>query len=197
MLAIWAHTQNISAIKQQACSAAIEISKTINQQASSNVTAALRTRLGLHAGKILLGNIGAGDHFEYRPVGDIVNTASRIEGLNKHLGTRILATEEVVSGLTQIPVRALGSFLLKGKTVPVNIYEIKDHQSPVQAETIFTRGLAAFMAGQFSDAEQHFSEVLRLTPDDGPSLYYSDLCRHYRLNPPSEKWKGTVVITNK
>ena len=197
MLAIWAHTQNQRKIKHAACIAAIEISKTINQYATSDIAAKLHTRLGLHAGEILLGNIGAGDHFEYRPVGDIVNTASRIEGLNKHLGTRILASEEVIAGLDQIPVRSLGSFLLKGKSVPVTIYEIKDYQSPAQTDAIFAQGIAAFQTRQFKGAEKFFSEVLTLAPDDGPALFYLDFCRHYRLNPPDAKWKGTVILTNK
>ena len=53
----------------------------------------LRTRFGLHSGQMLLGNIGASHHYEYQAVGDMVNTATRIEGLSKYLGTQVLASE--------------------------------------------------------------------------------------------------------
>ena len=70
-------------------------------------------------GRLLLGSVGAMDHYEYRAVGDIVNTATRLEGLNKHLGTRILVSADVLQGLDGLLTRELGAFLLAGKSRPV------------------------------------------------------------------------------
>ena len=64
------------------------------------------------------------DHYEYRAVGDIVNTATRLEGLNKHLGTRLLVGAEVLQGLDGLMSRELGAFLLAGKSRPIVVHEL-------------------------------------------------------------------------
>ena len=79
------------------------------------------TRVGLHAGPIALGHVGGSGHLAYHVVGDIVNTTARIERLNKHLGTRILASNEVASDLDALLLRPLGSFKLVGVSSPVSI----------------------------------------------------------------------------
>jgi adenylate cyclase len=70
----------------------------------------LPTRVGVHSGQIFLGNIGAGDHYEYGPTGDTVNTATRMDGLNKHLGTEVLVSEESVAQVDGLAAREVGKF---------------------------------------------------------------------------------------
>ena len=96
-------------------------------------------------------NAGAGGHFIYGIVGDIANTASRIEQLNKRLGTRLLATEEVVAGLDDILVRPLGDFLLAGKRSAVSVVEIL---SAVESATMAQLSLCA----RFQSAIDAFRE---------------------------------------
>ena len=129
MLALWLATKEDPAPLNDACLAAIEISHAIREFRGSHDGIALPTRIGLHAGEILLGNIGAAQHFEYRPVGDIVNTATRIEGLNKYLGTRILVSREVLSLTGMFLARDLGRFLLAGKSRPVHVSELVNLQA--------------------------------------------------------------------
>jgi adenylate cyclase len=88
MLAVWATAHPDAALRNQACLAALEIASAVHRFKESSDTMHLSTRIGLHSGHMSLGTIGAVGHYEYRPVGDIVNTASRIEGLNKYLGRR-------------------------------------------------------------------------------------------------------------
>ncbi|NNG45717.1 MAG: adenylate/guanylate cyclase domain-containing protein, partial [Deltaproteobacteria bacterium] len=83
MLALWLTVRDDTASMSNACQAALEISGAMREFRKTHEEMALPTRIGLHSGEIVLGNVGAGHHFEYRPVGDIVNTATRIEGLNK------------------------------------------------------------------------------------------------------------------
>ena len=82
------------------------------------------TRVGVHSGQIFIGNIGAGDHYEYGPTGDTVNTASRMDGLNKYLGTEVLGSEEIVDGIDGLLKREVGKFMLKGKAEPMVVHEL-------------------------------------------------------------------------
>ncbi len=124
MLALWTGTEPDKALAASACRAALEIADGIKRFKSEQGTAYLPTRMGIHAGYVSLGDIGAGGHFEYRAVGDIVNTASRIETLNKELGTTILVSSEVYSQLEGFTFRPKGEFVLKGKTNPVSVAEL-------------------------------------------------------------------------
>ena len=99
MLAIWAAAEPDATLRKQACLAALEIADAVDQFKHTSGTLELPTRIGLHAGPMLLGSIGALDHYEYRAVGDMVNTASRVEGLNKFLGTQILVSAECCNSL--------------------------------------------------------------------------------------------------
>jgi adenylate cyclase len=85
MLALWATAGPDPETRVEACRAALEIMA----GSPGGSGPYLPTRIGLHCGEVVLGNVGAGEHFEYRAVGDIVNTAQRIEDLNKRLGTRV------------------------------------------------------------------------------------------------------------
>jgi adenylate cyclase len=150
----------------------------------------------------MLGNIGAAGHYEYRPVGDIVNTASRIEGLNKHLGTRILASEEVARHLDNFLTREVGKFLLAGKSKPVVVHELvcrlEDSDEPQRfACRRFGEALEAFRGRRWEEAEKTFLEVAGSPDGDGPSGFHIDLCALYRKNPPDESWDGAVRIDKK
>ena len=162
----------------------------------------LPTRIGLHSGFIFLGNVGAMDHYEYRPTGDIVNTASRIEGLNKFLGTRILVSEEVLYQLNGFLTREIGKFLFVGKSKPIAIYEllsqlegVGEGQKSICAK--FSAALKAYKRQSWEQAIELFHESSKIIEKDGPSNFYLGLCEKYRENPPGERWDGVVRLTNK
>lgn len=81
------------------------------------------TRIGVHCGEVIVGNFGGKTLFDYRALGDPINTAARLEGVNKYLGTRVCVSQAIVDGCTGVPVRAVGRLLLKGKTHPLQAYE--------------------------------------------------------------------------
>lgn len=155
MLAIWSSSQSDVNLRTQACEAALEIHNTMNGK-NQGEEYLLPTRIGLHAGELMLGNVGAIDHFEYRAVGDIVNTSNRIEGLNKRLGTRVIASENVVDGVNGITMRYLGKFRLAGKQQVLNLYELlclnknvecdKSHIQITERCEILEGGIVAFQA---------------------------------------------------
>lgn len=111
-----------------ACHAALAI-VAASDRMSTTLGEPLATCVGIHCGALSLGNLGAGQHFEYAPVGDTINTTSRVEAYNRQLHTRILLTEPVRSWLAQcwptpFSLRSHGSAALKGKREPLGLYEL-------------------------------------------------------------------------
>src|SRR5437870_9941403 len=118
-LAIWKAARAEVGLRRQACLAAVVVAKAVHRFNGSFENLSFPTRVGVHSGQIFLGNIGAGDHYEYGPTGDTVNTASRMDGLNKYLGTEVLASEETVQQVDGVLTREIGKFMLKGKAQPI------------------------------------------------------------------------------
>ena len=81
------------------------------------------TRIGIHTGEVTVGNFGGSTIFDYRALGDPVNTAARLETVNKQLGTLVCVSEATLSGCEDIPARPVGRLVLKGKTQPLMVYE--------------------------------------------------------------------------
>ncbi len=202
MLAIWTDTGPAPGPRSSACKAALAISMAVQRFNQAHPDSPLPTRIGLHSGRLALGNLGALDHYEYTPIGDIVNTASRIEQLNKHLGTRLLASGEIVHGIDDLLVRRLGEFLLVGKSLPIVIYEIISFlgkASPAQRRLCitFSQALDAFRKRQWGVAQKMFEGCIHLMGEDGPSRFYLKLCERYRENVPADGWNGLITLREK
>jgi adenylate cyclase len=202
MIAIWESGKSEKAHRINACQAALGIAGAVNRFNESNTASSLPTRIGLHTGHMMVGNIGAIDRYEYNPIGDIVNTASRIEGLNKHLGTWILATQEVVYDLDDFLTRELGAFILKGKSKPVVVYELmclKEEAGEQQKRlcSIFPEALAACRTQSWKEGMEMFSELAATNGKDGPSRFYLDLCNKHEKDSSVEEWDGVVRLDEK
>jgi adenylate cyclase len=81
------------------------------------------TRIGVHAGEVIVGNFGGKTLFDYRALGDPINTAARLESVNKHLGTRVCVSQAIVDGCPGLLARCVGRLVLKGKSQPLQVYE--------------------------------------------------------------------------
>jgi len=201
MLAIWSARESDISLRAQACHAAVEIAGNVDRFNAGN-DAPLPTRIGLHAGVLALGNLGAMDHFEYRAVGDIVNTASRIEGVNKTLNTGILVSQSVMEGITGFVTRELGSFRLVGKEQPVTLYELLGRIGQVDRAmerllNDFARGLAAYRNQAWQQAVTIFEGILQTAAADGPTRFYLELCKPYALQPPPQPWNPVIYLKRK
>jgi adenylate cyclase len=202
MLAIWVSATPDAALRDRACRAAIEIQEELDRLCDPSDPGRLRTRIGLHYGDVFLGNIGSAGHYQHSVMGDIVNTASRIEGLNKHLGTRSLVSDEVVDRLEGFLSRELGTFRLKGKSLPVVVHELAGLRSEadgirVEAFGAFAEGLRAFRSGSFDEAASRFRRSLALLEEDEPSRFYLHLCERLSAEPPEGAWDGVVHMDRK
>jgi adenylate cyclase len=107
----------------RACRAALAI-VTASDGMTTALGETLTTCVGIHFGAVSLGHLGAGKHFEYAPVGDAINTTSRVEAYNRQLRSRILISEPVHRWLVQFSLRSHGEVTLKGKREPLGLYEL-------------------------------------------------------------------------
>ena len=201
MVAIWVGAMSDAELRISACNSALGIVEALDR-ASAEGRSVLPTRLGLHSGEMLIGSFGASRHYEYRAVGDIVNTTSRIQGLNKTLGTRLLASEATSGGLDRFRTRPLGSFLLAGKLTAVSIVELLGRKDAVDDRLrklceSFGSALDAYRAGRLRDAIDGFEQVLRSEPADGPARFYLERCERLASSKPEGEWTPTIRVDAK
>ncbi|SFP76487.1 adenylate cyclase [Nitrosomonas cryotolerans] len=202
MFAIWAPPFLDADLRKQACLACLDIVAAVAHFNQINSEMQLPTRVGLHFGEILLGNVGALHHYEYRAVGDIVNTTSRIQGVNKYLGTNALLSSEVIVGQADFLTRPLGNFLLAGKSSVVNLSELVAHKQTASYEQYwlcerFTHALQAYELKKWNEASSGFLEILDIFPADGPARLFLNDSLQYEASPPPESWFPVMRIDGK
>jgi adenylate cyclase len=181
MMALWVQPKPGENLRVLALEAALNI-KTAVDHFNALQTDQILTRIGLHYGEMRLGNVGTEDHYEYRAIGDTINTASRIEGLNKQLGTQILVSSKVIDGLSGFACREMGIFFLPGKSLPVEVFELVGRSAAIQPHTLqliigFNKALALFQKHQQPEALQQFLQLQKQFPSDGPIRFYIDFIK--------------------
>jgi adenylate cyclase len=201
IMCAWTADSELPGIHLNAASAALDAVDAVSAF-SKTQHRALRPRFGLDAGFVYVGHAGGGGHFVYSIVGDSANTAARVEGLNKQLGTAILATESVIEGCDALLLRPLGQFVFVGKRAATAVVEVVAYREAASSRQLelcerFQEALITFESERWNQAEQMFERLLNDFPNDLPSKLYQNRCREYAVRPPSFEPHTAILLDTK
>ena len=202
ILAVWNAPQAQADHPERAGRAALLLQSRIVQFNQRTDIHPLSTRVGLHTGEACVGNVGSSSHFAYTAIGEAVNLAFRLDGLNKHLDTRILATRDFLKGINdQFDSRLVGLFRFKGFDAVTEVHELVGLAAEAQASLpwrmAFACGLRDFRLREFGAAEQSFTETLKQRPEDGPARFYLEIIPEYRTASLPPGWAGEIELKEK
>jgi adenylate cyclase len=159
-----------------------------------------RTGIGINYGLVTVGNIGSDKKMDYTVIGDMVNVASRLEGLTKAYRQELIFSESVVLKVgNEYPCRLLDRVVVKGKSNGIGIYTAKAEVNAAEerAWKASDEGMEAYFARDFSGAAASFRTVLDILPEDPPASILLERCSHFLSDPPSAEWNGAAVMKEK
>lgn len=197
----------------RACASAIRIKQLesdFNRRhlADGSIPMPIYTRIGINTGKMVVGNMGTNTKMNYTIMGNNVNIAARLEGVNKMYASWILISEstwkEIEAGAHQgeITVRRFDRVRVVGINTPVQLYNpigftADISQTQRQALNLFHKGLELYEQKQFTKALPFFTEADALTPEDGAANLFAERCKNYIETPPEADWDGVINLTSK
>jgi adenylate cyclase len=206
IMAFWGAPIQLQDHAEMACLAALRCQRKmreINDAVQDEKIDALGMRIGLHSGEAIVGNMGSAQRFDYTVVGDNVNLASRLEGVNREYGTDVIISDVTYRLVKhRIEARELDLIAVKGREQPVRIYELLGEKNAIseheaRMKRLFEEGLNFYKRKAFEDARRCFERVLEIRHDDAPSLVFVERCSNYMKSPPPVGWDGVFRLTKK
>ena len=191
---------------ERTCSACIKMQKRLaelRENWKENEKPELKMRIGLCTGNAVVGNMGSESRMDYTMMGDTVNTAARLEGINKIYGIYTLISESTcIAAGSSIETREIDTINVVGKKEPVTIYQLLGYAGDVddlakKMNEHYATGLHAYHNQDWDKAILSFKAALDILPDDGPSKTMIHRCNEYKADPPAKNWNGSYTVTTK
>jgi adenylate cyclase len=205
IVAFWGAPVRVENQAEQAIKSVLRCQSTLkilNKNWYNEGKPAFPTRFGLSRGPVVVGNIGSSTRLSYTVLGDTVNLASRLEGLNKIYGTTILVDESLHQDCANhFEWRFLDRLVVFGKTQPTKIYEVLGEAGQVSdmivaAARRYESAWEHYRAGDFDQALAVLADFAVEFGEDTAVRRLRQICEEYRLNPPKD-WNGIVRINQK
>lgn len=206
IMAFWGAPNYIAEHAHLACTSAIEcfnLLKNLNQELVFHDFPPLNTRFGIHTGNAIIGNMGYSERLNYTAVGDTVNLASRLEGINKFYDTNIIISNDTYNIMKdEFITRRLDKIIVKGKTSWIAIHELlgkkgETENSIIEFAGIFNSGVELFYKREWARAIKTFEEAMRMKTADRQCRRMISHCNTYIQAPPGERWQGVVKLHSK
>lgn len=206
VMAFWGAPNYIDQHSKLACYSALGCKRAIerlNKERVSQGKKAFITRIGIHTGLAIVGHLGSRDRINYTVIGDNVNLASRIEGVNKIYHTQIIVSQNSYRQVYQYFVfRPLDFIIVKGKNEGIKIYELIGEKNTVSKDTLTlvalaTKAFDAYLSKEFKQALGWYHEILTKNPNDQPAIVLMAKCEHFINNPPDQHWTGATRLFEK
>ncbi len=203
IMAIWGAPLDVAQQEIKAVTAALQSIRTLedlHKEWQTRDLPEISIRIGINSGEMRVGNFGSQTRFDYTVIGDNVNLAARLEGLNKNYGTDIL-----ISQATKLAVedkffcRYIDTVRVKGKEIPVRIYApmaLSQAEEQQEEFSTFKRAIDLYLTRQFTVAQTIFQ---KLNNQHSNKLYqtYMERSLFFAENPPPPEWNGVFTYTTK
>ena len=177
-----------------------EVLKDFNAQQRKLGKPEFKIGVGINYGVVTVGNIGTEKKMDYTIIGDMVNLASRMEGLTKKYHQPLLISESLHQKVKdEVDCRLIDTVAVKGKTKGVKIYTVKKRLSEEEnkAWSLHNTAMDSYYQQDFDKAISYFQNVQKIFPDDYASQTMIDRCRQFKVSPPPENWDGVEIMTEK
>ena len=188
----------------QACVSALMCQEKLvqfNQTAVQLKCSPFHTRIGIHTGTCVVGNMGSNHRLNYTAVGDGVNIAARLESVNTIYGTDILASQAVFDQVQDRCVfRLVDEVILKGKSVSVKLYQLMglvEKESAEDLKRLSDLSEAAFVVyqkGDFKKAKSLYQGILKDFSSDPVASFFVQRCEEYLDEAPGKEWDGVTRL---
>lgn len=207
IMAFWGAPQPTDQLALHAAKAAlrcIACSTQLNKKWQAEGKPILYTRIGIHLGDAIVGNMGSSERINYTAVGDATNIASRLEGINKIYGTQIIVSDSIYQDTKEHFIfRMLDCVTVKGKHDFNYIYELIAETRPevsYDLETytvIFKKAYSAYKNQRWDEAIDYFKQCLDVYSEDSLAPVFITRCENFKLNPPPATWNGIWQLNEK
>jgi adenylate cyclase len=200
VFAIWGAPLAQEDHAMRAVRAALKIQSVVDEFNKRGEYPLLVTRVGVNTGKMVVGNLGSSSRFDYTAIGDSVNLAARVEGVNKYLGTTVLVTEDAYTelGINDFHFLRMGAIRVVGKEIPIKLYRLSVGAVPPEMRQVWERALDTFASRDWDAAQTAFARVKEVAPELAvASDTYLEAIRSFKEEPPTVSWQGELVMDHK